>query len=98
VSQFKYLGTMLTNINGTHEEINSRLNSSNVCYYSVQDLFSYRLLSKNINIIIYKTIILPIILCGFEACSLVLREEHILPVLENNVLRRLFGPKRDEKI
>jgi hypothetical protein len=45
---------------------------------------------------IYKTIILPVILYGCETWSLTLREEHRLGVFENKVLRRLFGPKRDE--
>jgi hypothetical protein len=45
---------------------------------------------------IYKTIILPVILYGCETWSLTLREEHRLRVFENKVLRRIFGPKRDE--
>jgi hypothetical protein len=45
---------------------------------------------------IYKTIILPVILYGCEAWSLTLKEEHRLKVFENKVLRRIFGPKRDE--
>jgi hypothetical protein len=98
VSQFKYLGTMLTNLNGTHEKINSRLNSSNVCYNSVQNLLSYRLLSANVKIKIYKTAVLPTILCGCEAYTLILREEHRLRASENSVLRRIFGSKKDKVI
>jgi hypothetical protein len=55
-----------------------------------------RLLSKNVKIRIYKTIILPVVLYGCETSSLTLREEHRLRVFENRVLRRMFGPKRDE--
>jgi hypothetical protein len=44
----------------------------------------------------YKTIILPVVLYGCETCSLTLREEHRLRVFENRVLRRMFGPQRDE--
>jgi hypothetical protein len=44
----------------------------------------------------YKTIILPAVLYGCETWSLTLREEHRLRVFENRVLRRIFGPKRDE--
>jgi hypothetical protein len=47
-------------------------------------------------LVIYKTIILPVVLYGCETCSLTLREEHRLRVFENGVLRRKFGPKRDE--
>jgi hypothetical protein len=45
---------------------------------------------------IYRTIILPVILYGCETWTLTLREEHRLRVFENRVLRRIFGPKRDE--
>ena len=45
---------------------------------------------------IYRTIILPVVLCGCETWSLTLREERRLRVFENRVLRRIFGPKRDE--
>jgi hypothetical protein len=45
---------------------------------------------------IHKTITLPVLLYGHETWSLTLREEHRLRVFENRVLRRIFGPKRDE--
>jgi hypothetical protein len=54
------------------------------------------LLSRNVKIKIYKTIILPVILYGWETRSLTLREEHRLRVFENKVLSRIFGPNRDE--
>jgi hypothetical protein len=96
VSQFKYLGTTVTNQNLIQEEIKRRLNSDNACYRSVQSLLSSRLLSKNVKIRIYKTMILPVVLYGCETWSLTLREEHRLRVFENRVLRRIFGPRRDE--
>jgi hypothetical protein len=61
----------------------------------VQNLLSSRLLSKNVKVRIYKTIILPVVLYGCETWALTLREEHKLRVFENRVLRRIFGPKRD---
>jgi len=60
VEEFKYLGTTLTNQSSIVEEIKSRLRSGNACYYSVQNLLSFRWLSKNLNIKIYRTIILPL--------------------------------------
>jgi hypothetical protein len=57
---------------------------------------SSRLLSKNLKIRIYKTIMLPVVRYGCETWSLTLREEHRLRVFENRVLRRIFGPKWDE--
>jgi hypothetical protein len=53
-------------------------------------------LSKDIKITKYKTIMLPVVLYGCETWSLTLREEHRLRVFENRVLRRIFGPRRDE--
>jgi hypothetical protein len=58
-------------------------------------VLSSLLLSKNIKIRIYKTIILPVALYGCETLSLTLSEEHRLRVFENRVLRKIFGPKRD---
>jgi hypothetical protein len=96
VSQFKYLGTTVTNQNLIQEEIKRRLNSGNACYHSIQNLLSSHLLMKNLKIRIYKTIILSVVLYGCETWSLTLREEHRLGMFENRILRRIFGPKRDE--
>jgi hypothetical protein len=52
------------------------------------------LLSKNLKIRIYRTIILPVVQYECETWSLILKEER--RVFENSVLRRIFGPKRDE--
>jgi hypothetical protein len=96
VEKFKYLGATLTNQNDIHDKIKSRLNSGNVCYYSVQNLLSFRLISKNLKIKTYKTVILPVVLHGCETWSLTMREEHTLRVFENRVLTRIFGPEREE--
>ena len=96
VEEFKYLGSTLTNQNSIAEEIKSRLKSGNACYHSVQNLLSSRLLPKNLKIKIYRTIILLVVLYGCETWSLTLREERKLSVFENRVLRKIFGPRRDE--
>ena len=62
----------------------------------MQNLLSSSLLYKNIKIKIYRTIILPLVLYGCETWSLALREDRRLRVFEKRVLRRKFGPKRDE--
>jgi hypothetical protein len=56
------------------------------------------LLSKSVEIKIYKTTLLPVVVYGCETWSLTLRDEHRLRVFENKVLRRIFGLKRDEVI
>ena len=78
------------------EEIKSRMKSGNACFRLVQNLLSSSLLSKNLKIMAYRTIILPDVLYGCETWSLTVREECRLRVFENRVLRRIFGPKRDE--
>jgi len=93
---FKYLETILINQNYIQEEIKNRFKSGNVCYHSVQNLLSSSLLSKNVKIKIYRTIILPAVLYGCKTWSLTLREKRRLRVLENRVLGIIFGPKRDE--
>ena len=70
MEEFKYLGTTLTNQNSIQKEIKSRLKSGNACFHSVQNLLSSSLLSKNIKIKIYRTIILPVVLYGCETWSL----------------------------
>jgi len=93
VEELKYLGTTVTNQNYIAEEIKSRLMSGNACYHSVQNILSFRLLSKNLK---NRIVILPVVLYGCETWSLTLWEERKLRVFENRVLRRIFGPRRDE--
>ena len=61
----------------------------------MQNLLSSSLLSKNLKIKIYRTIILPVVVYVCETRSLTLREERMLRVFENRMLRRIFGPKRE---
>jgi hypothetical protein len=76
VAKFKYLGMTLTNMNDIHDEITSRLNLGNACCYSVQNILSSHLISKNLKIKIYKTIILSVVMYGCETWSLTLAKEH----------------------
>jgi hypothetical protein len=94
--QLKYLGTTVTYQNYIQEEIESRFISRNACYHSVRNLLSYNLISKNIKIKIHRAIIFLVVLQGCGTLSLILREERRLRVFENRLLRRIFGPKKDE--
>jgi hypothetical protein len=96
VEEFKYLGTTSINQISIAEEIKSRLRLRNACYHSVKNPLFSRFLSKNLKIKIYRTIIFPIVLYGCETWSPTLRVEWKLRVFENMVLRRIFGPRRDE--
>ena len=73
--------TSFTNQNSIQEEVKNRLKSRNTFYHSVQNLLSSSLLTKNLKIKIYRTIILPVVLYGCETWSLTLREERRLRFL-----------------
>jgi len=66
VKEFKYLGTTLTNQNSIWEVIKIRLKPGNACCHSLQNLLSSRLLSKNLKIEIYRSIILPLFCMGVK--------------------------------
>ena len=89
------MGTTLTNQNSIQEEIKSRLKLGNACYYSVQNLLSSSLLSKNLKTKMYRTIFCPF-LYACETWSLTLRKERRLKVFENRVLRGILMFKKDE--
>ena len=92
VGLFRYLGKTVTNQNFIHKEIKRRLKSGNAWYYSVQNLLSSSLLSKNMKVKKHRDMVLPVVM----SWSLTLREERRLTMFENRVLRKIFGPKRDE--
>jgi hypothetical protein len=68
----------------------------NISYLSVQSVLSSRLLSEHLKIKIYKNTVSPVVLYGFETWSITLTEEYSLRMFEDMVLRRRFGPKREE--
>ncbi|KAJ4435021.1 hypothetical protein ANN_23594 [Periplaneta americana] len=80
----------------SHTPTKYKLNLKERNYYSIEKLLSSSLLSKNLKVRIYKTVILPVVLYGCETWTLTLREEYRLRVFENKVLRKIFGAKRDE--
>jgi hypothetical protein len=81
VTNFRYLGTILTDQNCMHEEIKSRLNSGNACYHLVQGLVSSRQPSWNAKVKIHRTTILPVVFYGCETWCVSLTEEHSLRCL-----------------
>jgi hypothetical protein len=70
------------------------MKSENASHHSVQNLLSLSLLSINLKFEIYRNIILPVVLYGCETWSLMLREERMLRMSENRVLKIIFGPER----
>jgi hypothetical protein len=76
-----------TNPNLIQEKIKRRLNSGNTCNNSGHSLLPFCLLSKNIKIIIHKTVFLPVVLYGCKSWSLTLREKHRLRVFEHRLAK-----------
>ena len=66
MEKFKYLGVMITNINDIHKEIKCRISMGNAYNYSLEKILSSHLLSKKLKVNTYKTIILPVVLYGYE--------------------------------
>ena len=96
MEKFKYLGVTITNTNDIRKQVERRINVGNECYYSLENILSFCLLSKKLKVNTYKTIILLVVLYGCETWSLTLREEHRLRVFKNKILRKIFRAKRDE--
>jgi len=93
-NKFQYLRTTLPNQNSIQEEIKSKSKAENSCYNSVQNLLFSSLLFKNIKIKIQETVIFRVVSYVCETWLLTFPEECRLRLLENRVLRRIFGPKR----
>jgi hypothetical protein len=68
----------------------------NACYHSLQNLLPSTFLSKNVKNERHKTTIPPVVSYECHTSVLILKKEHRLKVLENRMLRRVFGPKREE--
>jgi len=94
--EYKCLGTTLPYQNSINEEVKTDWSRGMLAIIRCKNLLSSSLLSKNLKIKIYRTIILPVVLYGCETWSLTLTEERRLRVFENRLLRRIFQPKRVE--
>lgn len=62
----------------------------------VQNLLSYRFISRHVNIKINRTVILPVLLYGREMSSVMLMKKHRLMLFKNVVLRKIYRPRIDE--
>jgi len=75
------------------KEIQIRILAGNRTYFAAISLFRSRLLSRAIKIILYKTLIRPVVSYGAEAWTLTKKEEQAVPIFERKIFRRIYGPK-----
>jgi hypothetical protein len=87
VSEYRYLWMTVTNQNCTYEEIKSRLNLRNICYYSVQNIL-YSICYQKVQRLKLTTIVLSFILYRCETWAI------SLSMFGNGLLKRISEPKR----
>lgn len=92
VTQFKYLGSIITTENGMVPEIKARLLAANRGYFGMSRLFRSKILKRSTKIKMYKTLIKPILLYGAETWTMTKAEENSLRSFERKILRRIYGP------
>lgn len=97
VSHFNFLGSVLTNGNKIKVEIDTRLKKGNNCYYGLGKVLSAKAVSNNLKVQIYMTLILPVVLYGSETWPLRKAEQMRLEVFGRKILRRIFGPCKDDQ-
>jgi len=91
------LGTLISNDNSVEKEIQRHILASNRTYIAVISLFRSRLLSRVTKIILYKTLIRPVVSYGAEAWTLTKKEEQVLLLFERKIFRRIYGPKCENR-
>ena len=89
IAEFIYLGTLISNDNSVKKEIQRRILAGNRTYFAAISLFRSRLLSRANKIILYKTLIRPVVSYGAEAWMLTKKEEQALLISERKIFRRI---------
>jgi hypothetical protein len=87
-----YLGTLITTDNNTSAEINSRITSANRSYFGLVNTLKAKNINRKYKVIIYKTLIKPVLMYGAEIWVLSKADELRLGVLERKILRSIYGP------
>jgi hypothetical protein len=96
VTEFIYLGTLISNDNSVQKEIQRRILASNRTYFAAISLFRNRLLSRATKIRLYKTLIRPVVTYGAKTLTMTKKEEKALLIFERKIIRRIYGPKYED--
>ena len=92
INSFVYLGTLVTTSNNTSAEINNRITLANRSYFGLVNILKAKNINQEYKVIIYKTLIKPILMFGAETWLLSEADELRLGVFERKILRRIYGP------
>jgi len=92
-AEFIYLGTLISNDNSVEKEIEGRILADNRTYFAAISPFRSRPLSRATKIILYKTLIRPVVLCGAEAWTVTKEEEEALLIFERKIFIRIYDAK-----
>lgn len=95
VTEFKYLGVILNNENRVSSEIVNRIITGNRAYYANRSLLKSKLLTPRTKLILYKTLIRPVVTYASETWTLVNKDISALRIFERRILRRIFGPVKE---
>ena len=93
VAEFIYLGALISNDNSVEKEIQIRILAGKRTYFAAISLSRSRLLSRATKIILYKTLVRPVVSYGAETWTLTKKEEQALLISETKIFRRIYGPK-----
>ena len=97
VEEFKYLGSTVTSNNEVKKEILIRIAAASRCSWAINKILQSRILSRDTKIKAYTSIIRPIATYGCETWSMTKEMNNRMEVFENGILRRIYGPVRDEE-
>jgi hypothetical protein len=92
VNSFVYLGTLITTYNNISAEINNRITLVNRSYFGLVNILKAKDINRKYKVIIYKTLIKPVLMYGVEAWVLSKVDDAHLGVFERKILRRIYGP------
>ena len=95
IRSFKYLGTVISDINDETEEIWARILAANKAYGSLQTIFRSKQIHQNNKIRLYKTLIKPMLCCGNVTWTLAQMAEQMLNTFERKILRRIYSPTQE---
>jgi hypothetical protein len=87
-----YLGTLITTDNNASAEINNIIALANRSYFGLVNILKAKNINRKYKVIIYKTLIKPVLMFGAETWVLSKADELLLGVLERKILRRIYGP------